>query len=107
MITILCTIIALTISGIAAFIVESMSDGKIEMFPVMVFAIIIFILGICASNEANPNITTSNTVTYTYQCQICEEETTTNKEPNILICDECKEKIKNIESENKNYEKEN
>lgn len=102
MVGFLCLIITFIITGIFAFIIEAMSDGKIEASPIVTFAIIIFFLGIAVGNvEPNTNITTSNTVTYTYQCQICEEETTTNKEPNILICDECKEKIKNIESEDK------
>ena len=84
---------------IAFYIVgEGDFDG---LLPLVMLLFVLFLCGFSVGQETNPNITTSNTVTYTYQCQICEEETTTNKEPNILICDECKEKIKNIESEDK------
>lgn len=98
---ILCIILAFILSGIVAFILEKMSDNTIDTYPLAILTVIIFGLGFVAGGEPNANITTSSITTYTYQCQICEETTTQTEEPKIMICDDCKEIIKNIESEDK------
>lgn len=93
---ILGAIIISLISG-AVCIVTNIDSEKI--FAQFVCLIIIFLLGISIGKEMNIDIKTSNITTYTYQCQICEENTTTTNEPKVMICDKCIEAIKNMKGE--------
>lgn len=98
---IILAVIALIMS-IIALIIKLCVDGKDEDFGMVVgLAFVILMSGILIGQNINTNttITTQNTVTYTYECQICEETTTQTEEPKIMICDECKEAIKNIKNE--------
>ena len=106
---IIMAVILLLIS-IIALIIKLCVDGKDKDFGMVISsALAILFAGILIGQYTNTNttITTQNITTYTYQCQICEETTTQTKEPQIMICDDCKEIIKNIESEIKENENSN
>lgn len=105
--------VILLLVSIIALIIKLCVDGKDEDFGMVIgLALAILFAGILIGQYTNTNttITTQNITTYTYQCQICEETTTQTEEPKIMICDTCKEIIKNIErekteNENSNNEK--
>ena len=100
MVTLIILAIIIAVIICCAFYVVG-DDSFDGLLPLVMLLFALFTCGFAIGQETNPNITTSNIKTYTYECQICEETTTQTEEPKIMICDDCKEIIKNIEREDK------
>lgn len=97
--------IAMIASIIGIFVKFAVDDKFGDCIFVLAIAFIFLLSGAVLQQNENTNIATQNITTYTYQCQICEETTTTTNEPKIMICDDCKEAIKNLEKEIKENER--